>query len=104
MEKKDQKRTLTGKIRAAYTLRCEFNDGNAFTYRSDDALAKLAARGYKNVNELDALILTFTGKKNLIQDGKIFDNRMPHGEDLLLHYSGMLGKIVINFLPKNYKL
>ena len=99
-----EKLTKDGKIRAAYTLKCVFNDGNQFTYRSDVNLEDFTKKGYKYITELDALVLKFSGVRDLIDDCKLFDNRMPVGEDLLLHYSGMIGKIVVNNLPKNYKL
>ncbi len=100
----DDKLTKEGKIRAVYTLKCSFTDGNTFTYRSDDNLIEFTKKGYKYISELDALVLKFSGIKDLIQDCKIFDNRKPVGEDLLLHYSGIIGKILINNLPKNYKI
>jgi len=100
----DDKLTKEGKIRATYTLKCSFTDGNTFTYRSDDNFIEFAKKGYKYLSELDALVLKFSAIKNMIQDSKLFDNRKPPGEDLLLHYSGIIGKIVINNLPKNYKV
>ena len=100
----DQKTTRAGKIRATYTLLCEFNDGNTFTYRSDDALAEFTNKGYKYITELDALLLKYKAHKNKLQDCKLFDNRLPKKEDLLLHYSGMLKKILINNLPQRYSL
>lgn len=96
--------TKTGKIRAAYTLKCRFNDGNKFTYRSDNNLVNYVKLGYKHLTELDALVLRFTSLQDLIQECKMFDNRKPAGEDLLLHYSGTISKILLNHLPKQYKL
>lgn len=96
--------TKSGKARAVYTLKCKFNDGNVFTYRSDVNLSNYFKQGYKNINELDAIILKFTSLQALIFECKLFDNRKPAGEDLLLHYSGAVSKVLLNNLPKQYKL
>lgn len=96
--------TKSGKARAMYTLKCKFNDGNLFTYRSDINLANYFKQGYKNIDELDAMVLKFTNLQELIFECKLFDNRKPPGEDLLLHYSGAVTKVLINTLPKKYKL
>lgn len=96
--------TQTGKTRAVYTLKCRFNDGNVFTYRSDVNLNNYQKQGYKNINELDAIVLKFTSLQGLIFECKLFDNRKPAGEDLLLHYSGAVSKVLLSNLPKQYKL
>lgn len=96
--------TLQGRDRAMLTLKVTFTDGNTFTYRSDDTLKKLTDDGYKYIDQLDALIITFGLKRNLIQEAQLFDNRKPAKEDLVMHFSGMLGKVLINNLPKKYKV
>lgn len=96
--------TRSGKARAVYTLKCKFNDGNTFTYRSDVNLANYQKQGYKTVSELDAIVLKFTSLQGLIFECKLFYNRKPAGEDLLLHYSGAVNKVLLNNLPKQYKL
>ncbi len=44
--------TRQGKIRALYTLKCRFADGNHFTYRSDLNLMNYNKQGYPNISEL----------------------------------------------------
>lgn len=100
-----QSTTLKGKQRAMLTLKVTWIDGNSFTYRSDDALTKLTnEKGYKYIDQLDALVIIFGLKRQLIQEAQLFDNRKPQGEDLVMHYSGMIGKVLINNLPKKYKV
>jgi hypothetical protein len=96
--------TRQGKIRAMYTLKCKFTDGNRFTYRSDLNLLNYTKQGYKSINELDAILLKFTSLQQRIQECKLFDNRKPPGEDLVLHYSGVLSKVLISHLPPHYNL
>ena len=97
-----QTTTKTGKPRSRYTLKCEFNDGNQFTYRGDFLLNQMADKGYKNLNELDAIILKFTGLKALIHEAKIFDNSLPAGEDNLMHFA--FSKVLKSSLPSNYAI
>ncbi|MBS1635215.1 MAG: hypothetical protein JST26_04775 [Bacteroidetes bacterium] len=96
--------TRQGKIRATFTLKCKFNDGNRFTYRSDLNLINYQKQGYKNLTELDALILKFTSLQQRIKECMLFDNRKPPGEDLLMHYSGTLSTVLTNDLPPKYNL
>lgn len=93
---------MSGKTRAVYTLKCKFNDGKQFTYRSDVNLEKYNKIGYKNLDELEALVIKFTSLKSLIDECKLFDNRKPAGEDLLLHYA--MGKVLLSILPNHCKL
>ncbi len=94
--------TLQGKPRARYTLKCEFNDGNKFTYRSDLNHENYKTKGYNQLSELDALVLKFSSLKETINDAKLFDNSLPTKEDLLLHYG--IGKVLLNILPGKYSL
>ncbi len=98
------KLTKSGKIRSRYTLKCEFNDGNTFTYRSDNCLAHYHQKGYKSISELDALVLRFNELRKLLFDAKLFDNSKPKPEDLIMHFSGSISQVLINHLPKRYSL
>lgn len=97
----NHKITQKGKPRACFTLRCEFNDGNTFTYRSDINLENYKKQGYKDIDEMDGLVLKFSGLKNLCHEAKIFDNSKPQGEDILMHFA--MGRVLLNRIPKKPK-
>lgn len=103
--------TLKGKIRSMFTLKVEWREdlngnGKNFTYRGDNVLEKMTNKPhcYKYINELDAMVLFFTKNMAQMLDAQLFDNRNTKGEDLVMHYSGAIGKILINHLPKKYKI
>jgi len=93
--------TKTGKPRARFTLKCNWNDGRQFTYRSDDNLKILVADkpGYSGLSEIEGLLIKFKAVKDLAEEAKIFDNTKPRGSDLVMHY--VFGKVMLNelFIP-----
>jgi hypothetical protein len=95
--------TKEGKARATFTLKCKFLDGNIFTYRSDVNLENYNKQGYKGLSELEAIILKFTSIQGLILECRLFDNRKPSGENVLLHYSGVIKKVLFSNLPQHYQ-
>lgn len=89
--------TAKGKARSRYGMKVLFNDGNKFYYRGDDNLVELQKQQYKNITELEGLIITFKKLRDRIGEAYLFDNAKSRGQDLLMHYA--IGKVLQNNLP-----
>lgn len=97
-----QTTTKNGKIRARWTMKVSFTDGNVFTYRSDTQKQFFVSKGYSNngreITEIEAIVLKFTKVRGLIETAQLFDNSLPKGEETIFDYAA--GIIMLNRLPR----